>query len=63
MTPELNNNEIAPKIKTIQVENSSSGHDGIMGTRFTLMPEITMKLDKIYETMVFKTMDTMQKTQ
>ena len=42
------------------MESSNSGHDGITGTRFTLMPEITMKVDKIYETMLFKALDTMQ---
>lgn len=40
---------------------SSSGQDVIAGTtRFTMSPETIIKLDKLHETMVFKTLDIRQ---
>lgn len=41
------------------METSTSGYDGIMGTTCILLPEPTLKLDKKYETIVLKTLDTM----
>lgn len=39
---------------------SISSQDGVQVIRFTLPPETTIKLDKIHETMIFKTLDIMQ---
>ena len=39
---------------------SISTQDGVIGTGFTLLLETVKKSDKIYETMVFKTLDIRQ---